>query len=69
MTLCFEMQVADMLNTPARLKRFHDEIGPVVACNFDISHMWVQGIDRWRRCAISARLVQDVHLKDTYINN
>jgi sugar phosphate isomerase/epimerase len=67
-TLCFEMQVSDMLHTPVKLKRFHDEIGPVVACNFDISHMWVQGIDPVTALRYLGPLVQHVHLKDAYIN-
>lgn len=68
-TLCFEMQVADLLHTPVKLKRFHDEIGPVVACNFDISHMWAQGIDPVTALRYLGPLVQHVHIKDTYIND
>jgi sugar phosphate isomerase/epimerase len=68
-TLCFEMQIADMLHTPAKLKQFRDEIGPVVASNFDISHMWVQGIDPVAALRYLGPLVQHVHLKDTYIND
>ena len=67
-TLCFEMQVADMLHNPIKLKRFHDEIGPVVACNFDISHMWAQHIDPIAAMRYLGPLIQHVHLKDTYIN-
>ncbi len=68
-TLCFEMQVADLLHTPVKLKRFADEIGPVVACNFDISHMWVQGIDPVTALRYLGPLVQHVHIKDAYIND
>lgn len=68
-TICFEMQVADMLHTPAKLKQFHDELGPVVACNFDISHMWAQEIDPIAALRYLGPLVQHVHLKDTYIND
>ena len=67
-TLCFEMQVADLLHNPVKLKRFHDEVGPVVACNFDISHMWAQSIDPVAALRYLGPLVQHVHLKDTYIN-
>ncbi|HZQ09946.1 MAG TPA: sugar phosphate isomerase/epimerase family protein, partial [Anaerolineae bacterium] len=67
-TLCFEMQVADLLHTPTKLKRFAEEIGPVVACNFDISHMWAQSIDPIAALRYLGPLVQHVHLKDTYIN-
>ena len=44
-TLCFEMHGGDMVHNPITLKRLHDELGPVAACNFDTSHMWYQGID------------------------
>ncbi len=68
-TLCFEMQIADMLHTPVKLKRFHDEIGSVVACNFDVSHMWVQGIDPVTALRYLGPLVEHVHIKDTHIND
>lgn len=64
-TLCFEMQIIDMIHTPEKLRRLRDEIGPVVACNFDISHMWVQGIDPFQAIHDLADLIQNVHLKDT----
>ena len=68
-TLCFEMQVNDMLHNPVKLRRFCDEIGPVVACNFDISHMWVQGIDPFAAMHYLGDLIQNVHLKDTLIHD
>ncbi len=67
-TLCFEMQVGDMINNPVKLKRFRDEIGPVVACNYDISHMWAQGIDPIEAIRYLGELVQHVHIKDTCIH-
>jgi len=68
-TICFEMQVADMLNNPVRMKRFAEEMGPVAACNFDVSHMWAQGIDPITALRYLGPLVRHVHLKDTYIND
>ena len=67
-TLCFEMQVNDMIHTPEKLRRLHDEVGEVVACNFDISHMWVQGIDPFVAMHYLNGLIQNVHLKDTLIH-
>ena len=67
-TLCFEMQILDMIHTPAKLRRLRDEIGPVIACNFDISHMWVQGIDPFAAMHYLGDLIQNVHLKDTLIH-
>jgi sugar phosphate isomerase/epimerase len=67
-TLCFEMQVLDMVHTPIKLKRLRDELGSVVGCNFDISHMWVQGIDPFQAMHYLGNLIQNVHLKDTLIH-
>ena len=58
-----------MLNNPVKMKRFADEIGPVAACNFDVSHMWAQGIDPITALRYLGPLVRHVHLKDTYIND
>ena len=46
----------------------HEEIGPVVACNFDISHLWYQGIDPVDALYYLGPLVQHVHAKDILIN-
>ena len=67
-TLCFEMQINDMIHTPVKLRRLHDELGPVVACNFDISHMWIQRIDPFEAMHHLGDLIQNVHLKDTLIH-
>ena len=63
-TLCFEMQVNDMIHNPVKLRRLRDELGEVVACNFDISHMWVQRIDPFEAIHYLGDLIQNVHLKD-----
>lgn len=67
-TLCFEMQINDMIHNPVKLRRLREEIGPVVACNFDISHMWAQGIDPFEAMHYLGDLIQNVHLKDTLIH-
>ena len=63
-TLCFEMHGGDMIHNPVAVKRLHDEIGPVVACNFDISHLWYQGIDPIEAARFLGPLIQHVHVKD-----
>ena len=68
-TLCFEMHGGDMIHNPITLKRLHDEIGPVVACNFDISHLWYQHIDPIAALHYLGPLVQHVHAKDTMIHD
>lgn len=67
-TLCFEPQINDMLHTPEKVRRLREAVGPVVACNFDISHMWVQGIDPFEAIRYLGDLIQNVHLKDTLIH-
>ena len=67
-TLCFEMHGGDMIHNPVTLKRLHDELGLVAACNFDISHMWYQGIDHIEALRYLGPLVQHVHVKDTIIH-
>lgn len=67
-TLCFEMQVNDMIHTPGKLIRLREAIGPVVGCNFDISHMWAQGIDPFEAIHELGGLIQNVHLKDTLLH-
>jgi sugar phosphate isomerase/epimerase len=57
-----------MIHNPVKLRRLREEIGPVVACNFDISHMWAQGIDPFETMHYLGDLIQNVHLKDTLIH-
>jgi sugar phosphate isomerase/epimerase len=67
-TLCFEMHGGDLIHNPVTLMRLREEIGPVVACNFDISHLWFQGIDPIEALRHLGNLVQHVHAKDTQIH-
>ncbi len=67
-TLCFEMHGGDMIHNPVTLKRLREEIGPVAACNFDISHMWYQGIDPVEAVHFLGPLVQHVHAKDILVS-
>jgi len=68
-TLCFENQIGDMLHSPVAIRRFHEEIGPVAACNFDISHIWAQGMDPIESLYYLGDLVQHIHIKDTLIHD
>jgi len=65
--LCFEMHPNDILHNPAALQRLHDEIGPVVGCNFDPSHLFWQGIDPIEAMRAVAPLMYHVHAKDTQV--
>ena len=57
-----------MIHNPVTLMRLHEEVGPVIACNFDIAHMWYQGIDPIEAVRYLGPLIQHVHVKDTLIH-
>lgn len=67
-TLCFEMHGGDLIHNPVTLMRFRDEIGPVVACNLDVSHLWFQGIEPIEAVRFLGDAIQHVHAKDTHIH-
>ncbi len=66
--LCFEMTAWDLLYNPGALLRLRDEIGEVVCCNFDPSHLFYQGIDVFEAIAQLGEAIRLVHMKDTRIN-
>lgn len=63
--LCFEMSPADMVFNPETLMRLREEVGPVVGCNFDPSHLFWQQIDPLEAIRSLRELVWHVHAKDT----
>jgi sugar phosphate isomerase/epimerase len=65
-TLCFEMHGGDLIHNPVTLMRFREEVGTVVACNLDVSHLWFQGIDPVEAVRFLGGAIQHVHAKDTY---
>ncbi len=69
LTLCFEMHGGDMVHNPITLKRLHDELGPVAACNLDTSHLWYQSIDPIEAVRFLGPLVRHIHAKDTAIHS
>jgi sugar phosphate isomerase/epimerase len=65
--LCFEMQPGDVVYNPETLLRLRDQIGPVVGCNFDPSHLFWQGIDPLEALRRLGDAVYHVHAKDTLV--
>jgi len=65
--LCFEMQPGDVVYNPETLLRLRAEIGPVVGCNFDPSHLFWQGIDPLEALRALADTIYHVHAKDTLV--
>lgn len=65
--LCFEMHPGDVVFNPASLRRLRDAVGPVIACNFDPSHLFWQGIDVLEALRHLGELIVHVHAKDTAV--
>ena len=68
-TLCFEMHGGDMVHNPPSFLRLREELGPVAGCNFDIAHMFYQGIDPVEAVRSLTGAIQHVHVKDTIIHH
>jgi sugar phosphate isomerase/epimerase len=62
--LCFEMVLADCVYNPRTLLRLRSEIGEVVGCNFDPSHLFIQGIDPISAIRELDAAIYHVHAKD-----
>jgi len=67
--LCFEMSPSDMIFNPASLFRLRAEVGPVVGCNFDPSHLFWQQIDPVEAIHALGDAIYHVHAKDTRSND
>jgi sugar phosphate isomerase/epimerase len=66
--LCFEMSPSDMVFNPASLLRLRDEVGPVIGCNFDPSHLFWQQIDPLEAIHVLGPAIYHVHAKDTRVS-
>ena len=65
--LCFEMHPSDVVYNPRSLRRLREQVGPVVGCNFDPSHLFWQGIDPLAAMVELRDVIYHVHAKDTGI--
>jgi len=63
--LCFEMSPSDMVFNPETLLRLRAELGPVIGCNFDPSHLFWQQIDPIEAISVLGEAIYHVHAKDT----
>jgi sugar phosphate isomerase/epimerase len=63
--LCFEMHPGDVVYNPRTLARLREEVGPVIGCNFDPSHLFWQGIDPLEAIRFLGDAIYHVHAKDT----
>jgi sugar phosphate isomerase/epimerase len=67
--LCFEMSPSDVVFNCATLLRLREEVGPVVGCNLDPSHLFWQGIDPLEAIHLLGEAVYHVHAKDTRMSD
>jgi sugar phosphate isomerase/epimerase len=66
--LCFEMCFSDMVFNPTGLLRLRAEIGDVVGCNFDPSHLFWQQIDPIEAVRALGDAIYHVHAKDVRLH-
>ena len=66
--LCFEMHPVDMVFKPASLLQLRDEVGPVVGCNMDPSHLFWQGMDIIEVVRKVGHLIAHAHAKDSKLD-
>jgi sugar phosphate isomerase/epimerase len=66
--LAFEMHPGDAVYNPETLLMLRNEVGNVICCNFDPSHVWWQGIDPLLALKHLREAVVHVHAKDIAID-
>ena len=66
--LCFEMLAGDMVYNPKTLLRLRDEVGAVVGCNLDPSHLFWQGVDITEVVRALGDAIYHVHVKDSCLD-
>ena len=63
--LAVEPQLGGMVYSPMTLMRLREAVGPVIGCNLDPSHMFVQQIDLVEAVKYLGDAIYHVHVKDT----
>ena len=66
--LCFEMLAGDMVYNPNTLLHLRAEVGPVIGCNLDPSHLFWQGVDITEVVRVLGGAIYHVHLKDSRLD-
>ena len=66
--LCIEMHPGNMVFRPDQLLRLRDEVGPVVGCNLDPSHLIWQGMDVTEVIRTLGDTIYHAHAKDSRVD-
>jgi len=65
----FEMHPGDVVYNPEALLKLKDAVGEEIACNFDPSHLFWQGIDPLVAVKFMGNLIVHVHAKDSRVDD
>ena len=60
-----EPQLCDMVYSPVTVMKLREAVGPVIGCNLDPSHLFVQQIDLIEAIKYLSDAIYHVHIKDT----
>lgn len=63
--VCVEPQIGELVHSPMTLMKLREVIGPVIGCNLDPSHLFVQQIDLFETIRFLGEAIYHVHMKDT----
>jgi len=64
----FEMHPGDVVYNPETLLKLKEAVGEEIACNFDPSHLFWQGIDPLMAIKLMGNLIVHVHAKDSRVD-
>ena len=66
--LAIEPWIGDIVYSPMTLMKLRDAIGPIIGCNLDASHFFVQQIDVLEAIRFLGDALLHTHIKDTRID-
>ena len=67
--LAIEPWIGDIVHSPMTLMKLRDAIGPIIGCNLDASHFFVQQIDVLEAIRFLGDALLHTHIKDTRIDD
>lgn len=67
--IAFEMHPGDAVYNPEKLLKLRDNVGEIIGCNFDPSHLFWQGIDPIATLRVLKDCIYHVHAKDSRVES